>query len=274
MSKIFKPRRGSATTMNGSKASTVLAEGELFFEYPDTGVGTGECKIKLGDGSTAYSSLPYAVDGTAISSKAVTVTSNSSTTITAALNNVATGKTLGVIVGALKQAVSLCNTSITELNDEIAEGTGLTDTQAAQLTALYNQLVYNKNLGDIITVSLSGSHTNSSYQMQICYLNSSKICLLGYTNLGSGTWSTCCGYSWTVTIAAGVLTTNARTVTSVKIPTQIEIYSTTANYVRSFTYWTSTPNSSNAWRVASSGSVYTDSTSNSYGALPYAVIDL
>jgi hypothetical protein len=134
--------------------------------------------------------------------------------------------------------------------------------------------VYNKKLGDIITVSLSGSHTNSSYQMQICYLTSTKICLLGYTSLASTKWSTACNYTWTVTIAAGRLTTNAKTVSSVKIPTLENIYSTTANYKREFHYWTSTPTGSDAWYVNSNGPVYHSGTSYSYGALPYAVINL
>ena len=150
----------------------------------------------------------------------------------------------------------------------------MTDQQAAQLAALYNQVVYNKKLGDIVTCSLSGSHTNASYQLQICYLTSTKICLLGYTNLGNAVWSTCCGYSWTVTIPAGSLTTNAITKTEVRIPTLENIYSTTANYKRDFTYWTSTPYSSNAWGVSSNGNVNYYSTSSSYGALPYVVIDL
>ena len=39
MSKIFKPRRGKASTMAGTKASTVLAAGEMFIELPDAGAG-------------------------------------------------------------------------------------------------------------------------------------------------------------------------------------------------------------------------------------------
>lgn len=159
----------------------------------------------------------------------------------------------------------------------MAEGVGLTDTQAAQLAALYNQMVYNKKLGDIITVSLTGSHTNSNYQMQVCYLSSAKIYLFGYTSLGSSNnWSTVCNYTWTVTIAAGKLTTNARTVNQVKIPTLENIYSTTANYKRDFHYWTSTPTGSNAWIVYSDGHVDTagSGTSASYGALPYVTINL
>ena len=61
VNKIFKPRRGKKSTMAGTKANTVLAAGELFLETPDKGVGKGASKIKIGDGSTKYSSLPYAL---------------------------------------------------------------------------------------------------------------------------------------------------------------------------------------------------------------------
>lgn len=117
VSKIFKPRRGTASIMAGTKKSTVLASGELFVEVPNTGVGTGASKIKIGDGTTAYSSLPYALGDT--SNDKINFSSNTSTTVAAALNSVVTGASLKNIVAGLKQAISLCNTSITQLNDDI-----------------------------------------------------------------------------------------------------------------------------------------------------------
>lgn len=61
MSYIFQPRRGKRSTMLGTKGVMVLDSGEFFIEYPDDGIGKGKCKIKIGDGVTAYSSLPYAL---------------------------------------------------------------------------------------------------------------------------------------------------------------------------------------------------------------------
>jgi len=119
VNKIFKPRRGKKSTMAGTKANTVLAAGELFLETPDTGVGKGASKIKIGDGSTKYSSLPYALGDT--TNDVITYSSNSSTSVATALNNVASGKKLGVMIAGLKQAVSLLNTSVTSLNDDITE---------------------------------------------------------------------------------------------------------------------------------------------------------
>ena len=120
VSKIFKPRRGLKSTMaSNAKKGTVLSSGEFFVEAPDTGVGTGQHKIKIGDGTTAYSDLPYALGDT--SNDKIEFSSNTATTVANALNSVASGQSLKTIIGGLKQAISLCNTSITQLNDDTAK---------------------------------------------------------------------------------------------------------------------------------------------------------
>ena len=117
VSKIFKPRRGLASTMAGSgKKNIVLQKGEFFLEAPSGGMGTGASKVKVGDGTTAYSSLPYALGDT--SNDKIDFSNNTSTTVANALTSVASGKALKTIIGGLKQAISLCNTSITKLNDD------------------------------------------------------------------------------------------------------------------------------------------------------------
>jgi hypothetical protein len=70
VSKIFKPRRGKVSTMLGTKASTVLAAGEMFFEVPDTGVGTGRGRIMVGDGSSTYVNLAGSNNNTGANSQA------------------------------------------------------------------------------------------------------------------------------------------------------------------------------------------------------------
>ena len=62
----IRPRRG--THYEWSTENPVLYEGELVIEYPETGVGTGLCKFKIGDGITPYRELPYAFDGAAANS--------------------------------------------------------------------------------------------------------------------------------------------------------------------------------------------------------------
>ncbi len=59
----IRPRRATATEW--SAINPVLMEGEMGIEYPDTGVGTGLCKFKMGDGYTQWSDLPYAFNSAA-----------------------------------------------------------------------------------------------------------------------------------------------------------------------------------------------------------------
>ena len=59
----IRPRR--STTTEWTIIDPVLKEGELGIEFPDTGIGTGLCKFKIGDGTSQWSSLPYAFDAAA-----------------------------------------------------------------------------------------------------------------------------------------------------------------------------------------------------------------
>jgi hypothetical protein len=64
MSSYLRPRRGKkATAIAQLTSSNPLKRGEIFFEVPDDGVGTGAGKIKMGDGVTAYADLPYFSEG-------------------------------------------------------------------------------------------------------------------------------------------------------------------------------------------------------------------
>jgi hypothetical protein len=56
----IRPRRGTASQW--TTANPILAEGEIGVEVPDDGVGTGLVKIKFGDGSTAWTDLPYGTE--------------------------------------------------------------------------------------------------------------------------------------------------------------------------------------------------------------------
>ena len=63
MSKIFKPRR--ILKSKAASLNPILTAGEMIIEVPDTGVGTGPCIMKIGDGKTAYVDLPISMGGTA-----------------------------------------------------------------------------------------------------------------------------------------------------------------------------------------------------------------
>lgn len=59
----LRPRRSTRTEWE--IVNPVLMEGELGIEFPDSGIGTGLCKFKLGDGFKKWSELPYAFDASA-----------------------------------------------------------------------------------------------------------------------------------------------------------------------------------------------------------------
>lgn len=73
----LRPRRGTKTEWQ--MFNPILMEGELGIEYPDTGIGTGLCKFKLGNGYTKWSELPYAFNAenaTSIDGGSVSVYNN------------------------------------------------------------------------------------------------------------------------------------------------------------------------------------------------------
>ena len=214
VSKIFKPRRGTKSIMAGTKKSTVLASGELFVEVPDAGVGKGASKIKIGDGTTAYSSLPYALGDT--SNDQITFSSNTSTTVAAALNSVTSGGSLKNIVAGLKQAVSLCNTSITKLNDDITSFQTGVDTivngcttygstpTASTPTAIVNSIkaIYTNRYNAGVTATKKGNAAPGQVLSGKTFTNSSTVGATG-TMTNRGAWTNTPTSSGKVTIPAG-----------------------------------------------------------------------
>lgn len=62
----IRPRRG--TVSEWRDLNLVLLEGEIGIEYPDTGIGEGDIRIKFGDGVKRWNDLPYAVNANEASS--------------------------------------------------------------------------------------------------------------------------------------------------------------------------------------------------------------
>ena len=64
MASYFRPLRGTrASALEQLDGNAPLKNGEVFFEYPDGGPGSGPGKIKMGDANgTPYSDLPYFID--------------------------------------------------------------------------------------------------------------------------------------------------------------------------------------------------------------------
>jgi hypothetical protein len=122
MANYLRPRRGKAATAKSQ--NIILKRGEVFFEVPTGGVGTGVGKIKMGDGTTAYSSLPYFMEQTTVDVAASTIafTASTSTSNTTLLSEIKSGATLKTIIGSIKTLLSNLNTSVTSLNNDLANG--------------------------------------------------------------------------------------------------------------------------------------------------------
>ena len=63
----IRPRRGTASQWE--YANPILSEGEMAFEVPSTGVGTGLINIKQGDGQNSWNNLPYAFNAATLSQR-------------------------------------------------------------------------------------------------------------------------------------------------------------------------------------------------------------
>ena len=73
----IRPRRGSKSQWE--YANPILSEGEIAFEVPDTGVGTGTVNFKMGDGTTSYNALAYAFNAASLNDKVDTLSNRVST---------------------------------------------------------------------------------------------------------------------------------------------------------------------------------------------------
>ena len=126
MASYLRPRRGKkATAIAQLTASAPLKRGEVFFEVPDAGTGTGAGRIKMGDGSTAYESLPYFLEPfdpdsatvgftDATEAEADPYTSNATHT-----NAIVPAANFKTIFTNLKQLLLNYNSQFTKLNNDL-----------------------------------------------------------------------------------------------------------------------------------------------------------
>ena len=126
-------------------------------------------------------------------------------------------------------------------------------------------------LGKEISVSLTGTTTNSSYMCKVTYFNSdsTEIHLIGKTSVGSKPYSTACNYSWTATFT---IENTEYTVNSCKIPTYAQIINYIAGVNLGFIYWSSTAQSGDAAYYGGSV-IYWGYMTNSLGVIPYIVVN-
>ena len=171
MASYLRPRRGKKAT--AVSQNVVLRRGEIFFEVPDTGVGTGNGKIKMGDGTTAYSSLPYFFEPTIVDVATSTIefTEATETDNAVLLSAISSGAQLKTLIGNIKKLLSNLNTSVTQLNNDFASfnlskskivssalgiALGLTsNTTIADISTKISNIVNNGAISKTITPSTS-----------------------------------------------------------------------------------------------------------------------
>ena len=129
MASYLRPRRGKkATATSQLTASAPLKRGEIFFEGPDTGVGTGTGKIKMGDGTTAYASLPYFMEQPTVDytnavvdwTNTTTASSSPNTDNVTYANNIIPSASLKTIFTNLKKLILNYNSQIYTVTNNVA----------------------------------------------------------------------------------------------------------------------------------------------------------
>lgn len=144
MSSYLRPRRGkNATAVSQLGSNAPLKRGEVFFEVPDSGVGTGAGKIKMGDGSTAYANLPYFLEQFDLDNAKVAFTdsntpdANPYTTNTTLATAIAPTASMKTIFTNLKQLLVNHNSQLTQLNNESPHGRNDSDRYMMEEKRLY-----------------------------------------------------------------------------------------------------------------------------------------
>lgn len=103
----IRPRRGTRTVMTETeKAALILKEGELFFEFPDEGIGKAPAKVKIGDGVSAYSQLDYVLGNEAFFQEIDFVEERSEYTQTL-IDEIVSGVTLSKFTANAKRIMQL-----------------------------------------------------------------------------------------------------------------------------------------------------------------------
>lgn len=187
----LRPPRGKQTTAESE--GLILKEGGVFFETPEDGVGTGAGAIKIGDGTTEYSKLPYFIkdntesvegilDGTLTVGKATTATKAGTSTYSTNSAK-ATSATSAVYSNHAVNAdtatyASNCGTASYSSNS--AKATSATNAGTA---------TYSVNSGTASYASSSNNATTASKAGTATYATNSGTSVYS-TNAGTSTYST------------------------------------------------------------------------------------
>ena len=177
MISILRPRRGKKAT--AETQNIVLKRGEVFFESPDTGVGTGTGRIKIGDGTTPYKDLPYFIDTTNLdidvddSVVEFEYTGNNSTVVDILNKDIVSGNKLKDLIGAIKQAISVLKTSLEKTNSTVSATAQAVNQHESDIGTLVTSVGTNtSNISSLSnTVSYHTSRINTLTERMIAYGN-------------------------------------------------------------------------------------------------------
>ena len=170
MASYLRPRRGKkATAIAQLTASAPLKRGEVFFEVPDAGTGTGAGRIKMGDGSTAYESLPYFLEpfdpdsATVGFTNATAAESDPYTTNATHTNAIVPSANLKTILTNLKQLLLNYNSQFTKLNNDLTY-------KESGTSAFYGgECKYKYYTFGLVSLKFDGSITLPSEQSKILF---------------------------------------------------------------------------------------------------------
>lgn len=158
MANYLRPRRG---TLNAAMSQNIkLKRGEVFFECPSTGMGTGIGKIKIGDGVTAYSDLPYFLEQKEIdiAEEVVKFEESTITDSNALLATIKSDSKLNVLVGAIKKLLGNLIAADEALDNKIDSSVSTLNTSINSKAASnhnHNNIYYTKTEVDGIESELS-----------------------------------------------------------------------------------------------------------------------
>ena len=197
MASYLRPRRGKKATAEAQ--NIILKRGEVFFETPTTGVGTGIGKIKIGDGTSTYSNLPYFLEqGSQISVD--TALSTSST-------NPVQNKIVTTKINELDTTISSIQTSFqngcsTIANAITANGVSTASTASPNTMATNINTVATNKYNAGVTATKVGNATTAHVLSGKTFTNGSGVGLSGGM-VNRAAWTSTPTASTKVTIPAG-----------------------------------------------------------------------
>ena len=183
----IRPRRGTASQWE--YANPILSEGEMAFEVPETGVGTGLINIKQGDGQNSWNNLPYAFNGGVLNQR-VTDLSETVASYDAAIASLTTKvNTMEISVKNIRKIEIQSSDPVEEdlilgeiwINTDMVTGSMyITDPNGVQITELTLPVgsTYNIKLVNTITSATMIDWTSSDNQVCEITNKSATGCVL------------------------------------------------------------------------------------------------